>query len=179
MKTKDLKNLGEADAPEPELSRREREALEAARRKADYDKRHAEGKTEAAKADLARLAEVKRRREEAMAKCIAEGRKPGWTADGLDEDSGSDSEIPPTNAAPKPKAAAAPPPQLTEAEQRKKAAAMEESTTSGEIPKLSTIEIKKLNADGLKDNLKARGLSTQGQKKDLIKRLTDYEAART
>lgn len=43
MKTKDLRNMGEAEAEEPQLSRREREALEAARRKAEYDRLHAAG----------------------------------------------------------------------------------------------------------------------------------------
>jgi hypothetical protein len=40
------------------------------------------------------------------------------------------------------------------------------------------MDIKKLNGDALKDALKERGLDIQGQKKDLIKRLTDYEKAR-
>ena len=35
-----------------------------------------------------------------------------------------------------------------------------------------------MNGDTLKEHLKARGLGVQGQKKDLMKRLTDYEAAR-
>ncbi|KAF4640336.1 hypothetical protein TGRH88_042610 [Toxoplasma gondii] len=48
-----------------ELSRREREELERQRRQRIYEKLHAEGKTAEAKADLARLAEVRRRREEA------------------------------------------------------------------------------------------------------------------
>lgn len=49
----------------PELSRREREELEKQKRQANYDKAHAEGKTEQARADLARLAIIKQRREEA------------------------------------------------------------------------------------------------------------------
>lgn len=43
MKTKDLRNMGEGDVEEPQLSRREREALDAARRKAEYDRLHAAG----------------------------------------------------------------------------------------------------------------------------------------
>ncbi len=35
-----------------------------------------------------------------------------------------------------------------------------------------------MNGDALKDALKVRKLDVQGQKKDLIKRLSDYEAAR-
>lgn len=46
------------------------------------------------------------------------------------------------------------------------------------LPKLSSIDIKKMSGDQLKDHLKERKLEIQGQKKDLIKRLCDYEAAR-
>lgn len=46
------------------------------------------------------------------------------------------------------------------------------------LPKLKNIEIKKMAGDQLKEHLKERSLNTQGQKKDLIKRLTDHEAAR-
>ena len=42
-----------------------------------------------------------------------------------------------------------------------------------EIKKLSKIEIKKMKPPQLKDALKERGLSTQGNKKELIKRLTE------
>jgi hypothetical protein len=132
------------------------------------------GKTDAAKADMKRLAEVRRRREEAEKKCVAEGRKPGWTENGVEESDGSDSDEEEEKTA-KPKAATAVP---SAAEAKKKAAAMETVDTSGEIPKLSSIEIKKMNADAVKEHLKTRGLSTQGQKKDLMKRLVDYEAAR-
>lgn len=38
--------------------------------------------------------------------------------------------------------------------------------------------IKALKPNVLKDKLKERGLSTQGQKKDLIQRLIDYENER-
>jgi hypothetical protein len=130
---------------------------------------------------LQRLQEVRRKREEQRIKCEAEGRKPGWTQNGLDEDSdGSDNEHEKKTAA---ASAAAPDPNSVAA--RKKAAAMgpseEEAAAAGGaggIPKLSAIEIKKLNADGLKEHLKVRGLSAQGQKKDLMKRLIDYEATR-
>lgn len=52
----------------PELSRREREELEKQRAQANYQKLHAEGKTEQARADLARLAIIKQARAEAAAK---------------------------------------------------------------------------------------------------------------
>lgn len=47
----------------PELSRREREALQAQQAKERYQKLHAEGKTDEAKADLARLKLIKEKRE--------------------------------------------------------------------------------------------------------------------
>lgn len=50
----------------PELSRREREEIEKQRAQAHYQKLHAEGKTEQARADLARLAIIKQQREEAQ-----------------------------------------------------------------------------------------------------------------
>lgn len=49
----------------PQLSRREREEIEKQKAKAHYQKLHAEGKTDQAKADLARLAIIKQQREEA------------------------------------------------------------------------------------------------------------------
>lgn len=103
----------------------------------------------------------------------------GWTENGIEDSdgSGSDDEDEDDAKVAKPKAAAAAP-TLSAAEVKKKAAAMESVDTSGEIPKLSSIDIKKMNADAVKEHLKARGLSTQGQKKDLMKRLVDYEAAR-
>ncbi|GFW80917.1 28 kDa heat- and acid-stable phosphoprotein [Trichonephila clavipes] len=48
-----------------QLSRREREELEKQRAKAHYQKMHAAGKTTEAKADLARLAIIRKQREEA------------------------------------------------------------------------------------------------------------------
>jgi len=56
------------EKPKAELSRREREELEKQRAKEHYDKLHAEGKTEQARADLARLAIIKQQREEAAKK---------------------------------------------------------------------------------------------------------------
>merc|ERR1712154_600928 len=61
-----------ASAPKPQLSRREREEIEKARAKAHYQKQHAAGKTEEARADLARLAIIRKQREEAAAKRNAE-----------------------------------------------------------------------------------------------------------
>merc|ERR1712083_189661 len=52
----------------PQLSRREREEIEKAKAKANYQKLHAAGKTDEARADLARLAIIRKQREEAAAK---------------------------------------------------------------------------------------------------------------
>jgi hypothetical protein len=52
------------------------------------------------------------------------------------------------------------------------------AATATVMPKLKSIDIKKMSGDVLKEHLKERKLDLQGQKKDLIKRLCDYEAAR-
>merc|ERR1711997_707559 len=57
-----------AGGSKPQLSRREREELDKQRAKAHYQKLHAQGKTEEARADLARLAIIKKQREEAAKK---------------------------------------------------------------------------------------------------------------
>lgn len=59
-------DVEETDAPQ--LSRREREQVEKQKAQAAYMKRHAEGKTSQAKADLARLAIIKQHRAEAAAR---------------------------------------------------------------------------------------------------------------
>merc|ERR1712037_912543 len=48
----------------PQLSRREKEEIEKAKAKAHYQKLHAQGKTDEARADLARLAIIKKPEEE-------------------------------------------------------------------------------------------------------------------
>lgn len=66
-------NLNEAGgSSKPDLSRREREELEKQRAQANYQKLHAEGKTDQARADLARLAIIKQHRAEAAARREAE-----------------------------------------------------------------------------------------------------------
>jgi len=59
----------------PELSRREREEVEKQRAQANYRKMHAAGKTEEARADLARLAIIKQNRAEAAARREAEKKE--------------------------------------------------------------------------------------------------------
>ncbi len=170
--------------------------MAAVKAKEDYQRRHMAGETEQARADLARLAIIKKRREEAAKLREAEGRKPGMSATGIessseedssDEEGGKPKGPKVVKAAPaKPAAPAAP---LTAAAiasaalvAKKKAAATAEpevaTAADGGPPKLKSMDIKKLNGDALKEALKERGLDVQGQKKDLMKRLTDYEAAR-
>lgn len=63
-------DVEETDAPQ--LTRKEREQIEKQKAHAAYMKRHAEGKTSQAKADLARLAIIKQHRAEAAARREAE-----------------------------------------------------------------------------------------------------------
>ncbi|XP_053607828.1 28 kDa heat- and acid-stable phosphoprotein-like [Plodia interpunctella] len=59
-----LNTLG-GEGEKPQLSRREREEIERQRAAAAYQRAHAEGRTEQARADLARLAIIRQQREEA------------------------------------------------------------------------------------------------------------------
>lgn len=61
-----LNNVIAEEPNKPELSRREREEIEKQKAHAHYQKMHAEGKTEQARADLARLAIIRQQREEAQ-----------------------------------------------------------------------------------------------------------------
>ncbi|KAL4973230.1 casein kinase substrate phosphoprotein PP28-domain-containing protein [Aspergillus desertorum] len=62
--TSKTKKAEDGEGGEAQLSRREREAIEAQQARERYLKLHAEGKTEEARADLARLAIVRERREQ-------------------------------------------------------------------------------------------------------------------
>lgn len=66
---KQTKKVTELDmSSEATLSRREREELEKQQAQVRYQKLHAEGKTEQAQRDLARLAIIRKQREEAARK---------------------------------------------------------------------------------------------------------------
>ena len=144
----------------PELTRREREELDRQRRAAAYAKKHAAGQTDEAKADLERLRAAKARREAAEAARSKE----------------------------------------TEEEQRQKALAkaqlemMQGAQTLDKVgtelakelgkgsffevadeppPKLDKRKVKKMKPAQLKEELKLRGLSTQGNAKELVARLTE------
>lgn len=185
IKIKDLANAAEVieDPETAGMNRKEREAVEAARKKEEYQKRHMAGQTEEARKELEKLKIVRARREADRLKREAEGRAPGWSATGIEsssDDDSSDEDVP--------KKSKNAPPVLSEAAARKKAAAaapVEEvkdlkksNGKDDELPILKGIDIKKMNGDALKDALKARGLDFQGQKKDLMKRLQDFDSAR-
>jgi Casein kinase substrate phosphoprotein PP28/SAP domain len=154
-------------------------------------RRHLAGETEEAQRDMARLALVRQRREAERLKREAEGRAPGMSQFGLPEDSedsdedsdeeGGGASKPKVAKAPKPVAEAPKPLSEIAAKKKAAAAAVDEPvvTASGLPPKEKPMDIKKMNGDALKEALKARGLDIQGQKKDLTKRLLDFEAART
>ncbi|KAI9360476.1 casein kinase substrate phosphoprotein PP28-domain-containing protein [Zopfochytrium polystomum] len=71
LKPSDLKSSNAASAA-PQLSRREREAIEKERAKEHYMKLQMEGKTEQARNDLARLAIIRKQREDAARKKAGE-----------------------------------------------------------------------------------------------------------
>eukprot|EP00605_Chrysophyceae_sp_TOSAG23-4_P000770 GSChrysophyteH1.ASY1.ANO1.859.1 assembled CDS len=145
IKLKDLKSLGDALPqvdPTVGMNRKEREAVEAKKKHEEYMRRHLAGETDEAKREIAKLAEVRARREAAAAKRAETGTMTKEVAE----------------------------------KKRAKAAAPASEDTASE--KLSSMEIKKMNPNALKDALKARNLDIQGQKKDLMKRLADFEAAR-
>ncbi len=133
------------------------------------------GETERAREELARLALVRARRDAAAKKREAEGRPPGMSAFGVESDDSGDEK-----PAAKPTPAPEPAPDSVAAKKRAAAAAPvdDETEKADGPPKLKAMDIKKMNGDALKENCKERGLSIQGQKKELMQRLLDYEAAR-
>ena len=198
LKVKDLNGAPEPVDPEAGMNRKEREVIEAQRKKDEYIRRHLAGETAEAKKEIAMLAIVKARREEAAKKREAEGRKPGMSSTGLpseddESSSGDDDDDSDDDGKPKPVKAAKPAAvvKLSEVAAKKKAAAAGDApvvgkeTTGGsaggkpgEPAKLKAMDIKKMNGDALKDHLRERGLDVQGQKKDLMTKLLAYEAAR-
>lgn len=70
QKTKKLSQLDEIpqEAPKTELSRRQKEEIARQEAQRRYEQLHREGKTEEARADLARLAIIRKQREEAARK---------------------------------------------------------------------------------------------------------------
>lgn len=151
-KLKDMDGAGAAP-----MTRKEREEKEKEAKAAAYRKRHEAGLTEEYKRDMAKLAEVKARRDAAKAKLAAENeeavqaeeeRKKAFAA--ANAAGGSDDE--------------------NEKKKKKKG-------KSG-IPKLDKIAIKKMKPAQLKEALKERGLEIQGNAKTLQARLLKYEEER-
>lgn len=156
-------DLGEAAAP---MTRKQREEAEKAAKAAAYRKRHEMGLTEEYKTDMAKLNEVKKRREATQAKAEAEKelaasqeeerKKKAMKAAGVEEELSSKKK------------------------KSSKSGSSKKSSKSGadDIPKLDKIAIKKMKPAKLKEELKTRGLDIQGNAKALTERLVQYEADR-
>jgi len=152
----------QSDAPR-EKTRKQREQEQKEKAAADYRRRHEAGLTEEYKRDMAKLAEVKKRREEAAKRSEAEkdaqdsmekdrqAKAAALQVDSSDDDSDSDDD------------------KKKKKKKKKKAAS---------IPKLDKITIKKMKPTQLKEHLKERGLEIQGNAKTLTQRLLDYEKDR-
>jgi len=143
--------------PRPE-TRKEREEKEKERKAADYRRRHELGLTEEYRLDMAKLAEVKKRREDAAQRASAE----------KEVETELEKEIRAERVAAEKNAEAE--------EGRKKKSSRKKKGT--EVPKLDKIAIKKMKPTQLKEALKLRKLEIQGNSKALTERLLAYEAAR-
>lgn len=142
------------------LNRKEREEKEKEAAKEAYRKRHEAGLTEEFARDMAKLNEVRARRE----KMEARAKMEKDAAASLEEER-------------KAKAAAAQAANAAEeeADKKKKKASKKNGT---EIPKLDKIAIKKMKPAAMKEALKERGLEIQGNSKELTDRLVKYEESR-
>merc|ERR1711862_37971 len=132
------------------MSRREREEAEKAAAAAAYRKKHEAGLTEEYKRDMEKLAEVRKRREEAEARNKAEKE----AADTLEAERRKQAE-----------AAGA-----FGGDDEKKSKKKSSSKSKDSIPKLD-----KMKPAQLKEQLKLRGLDIQGNAKQLTQRLLEYE----
>jgi len=148
-----------SNEPRP-MTRKEREEKERERKAAEYRRRHELGLTDEYKRDMAKLAEVRKRREESQQKAAAEKeaaeeaekeRKALAVASGTIND--FDSE-------------------------KKKKSKSSKKKGKDSIPKLDKISIKKMKPPQLKEALKTRGLDIQGNAKALTERLLKHEAER-
>ena len=155
---------GDSRGVERVMTRKEKELAEKERAAAEYRRRHELGLTEEYKRDMAKLAEVRKRREEAQKKAklekesseqLEKERRQKAEAAGALDDSDSDSE-----------------------EDKKKKKKKSKKKGAESVPKLDKITIKKMKPTQLKEALKSRGLDIQGNAKALTQRLLDYEASR-
>mmetsp|Transcript_7177 Transcript_7177/g.9550 ORF Transcript_7177/g.9550 Transcript_7177/m.9550 type:complete len:284 (+) Transcript_7177:81-932(+) len=158
MKAKDM-----ASAEAAPMTRKEREEKEKAERAAAYRKRHEAGLTEEYKRDMAKLAEVKRRREAAQAKAKAEQEAA------IELEENRKKEVEKANAS------------IVDFEndEEEKSKKKKKKSSSKDIPKLDKIAIKKMKPAALKEALEARGLDKQGNAKTLTERLLKYEKERS
>ena len=166
-------DLGSGADQQP-MTRKEREEKEKAAKAAAYRKRHEAGLTEEYKRDMAKLAEVKARREAAAAKKAAEAeatqlaeeeRKKKAEQAGVWDSGGSDSD--------------------SDDDKKKKKKKDSKKSKSGkggdggfDGPKMDKITIKKMKPAQLKEALKERGQDIQGNAKTLTTRLLEFEAKR-
>mmetsp|Transcript_28915 Transcript_28915/g.61398 ORF Transcript_28915/g.61398 Transcript_28915/m.61398 type:complete len:272 (-) Transcript_28915:324-1139(-) len=138
------------------MTRKEREEKEKEARAAAYRKRHEAGLTEEYKRDMAKLAEVKARREAATAKAAAEKEAEKQAEEERKK------AVEAANAA-----------SAGGSEDKKK-----KKKGKGSIPKIDKIAIKKMKPAQLKEALKERDLDIQGNAKALQARLLKYEQER-
>lgn len=133
------KDLAAGNFEKAQLSRREREIFEAEAAQRRHWKATAEGKTEQAKKDMKRLAEMRAKREAAKKKREEEAQAEAKRQE----------------------------------EQAARKAQSEASAGSDDLETPSKIQIKKMKPNAIKEHLKARGLSTQGNKKTIQARLLE------
>lgn len=188
---------GAAPAPASErdqqlegLTRKQREVVEAQRGKEAYMKRHLAGETVEAKKQLAQLAEVRRRRAEAEAARVASAasapvaqNRLQYDSDSSDSDSDSADSEDEDSSSEEEDLMKKPTDKGKSKEKGKKLSKEEEAAAKAKkaiekLPKLTSIEIKKMSGDLLKDHLRNRQLGLQGQKKELMQRLIDFETKR-
>eukprot|EP00978_Attheya_sp_CCMP212_P033471 scaffold135161_cov49-Attheya_sp.AAC.1 len=154
------KDLGAAAVPE---TRKEREEREKEAKAEAYRKRHAAGLTEEYKRDMAKLNEVKARREASNARAQMEKEME----EAAEEDRKQKAE-----------AAIAAMAVVDFDDDDKKKKSSKKKSSKNDIPKLDKIAIKKMKPAMLKEALKARGLDIQGNAKALTERLVNYEKER-
>ena len=150
----------DGSAPKPELTRREREELDRQRRAAAYAKKHAAGQTDEAKADLERLRAAKARRE------AAEAARSKETEEEARQKALAKAQI-----------------EMLQGAQTLDKVGTELARELGKgsffevadaaPPKLDKRKVKKMKPAQLKEELKLRGLSIQGNAKELVARLTE------
>ncbi|KAL3816780.1 hypothetical protein ACHAXA_001518 [Cyclostephanos tholiformis] len=155
VKMTKLKDMGAEVVP---MTRREREEKEKEEKAAAYRKLHEAGLTEEYKRDMAKLAEVKARREAGEARARAE------------KEAAEQAEAERKMAVEAANAAFSDDEEESGKKKKKK--------TKPVIPKLDKIAIKKMKPVQLKEALKERQLEIQGSAKELMARLLTYEENR-